>query len=98
MKIYDENLLANQNCVTKPNVAWVADITRFELDHGKKIHVFFWLDIFTNKVLVSLFRTKTISANDIVKKLNEVVEQRLPIKPRRELIIHTDRGLSLIHI
>ena len=92
MKIYYENLLANQNCVTKPNIVWVADITSFELDHGKKIYVFFCLDIFTNKVLVSLFRTKTISTNDIVKKLNEVIEQRLPIKPRRELIIHTDRG------
>ena len=89
---YYENVLANQNYVAKPNSVWVADITSFELDENKKVHVFFCIDIFSNKILVSLFKTKTITSNDIVKKLQELVEKRLPIRPRREVILHTDRG------
>ena len=92
MRFYYENLLSNQNYIAKPNVVWSADITSFELDQGKKIYVFFCIDIFTNRIIVALFRTKTISTCDIVKKLSEAVQKRLPIKPRRELIIHTDRG------
>ena len=91
-KYYYENLLSNQNYLAKPNLAWAADITSFELSQGKKIYVFFCIDIFTNKIIVSLFRTQSISTGDITKKLSETVEKRLPIKPRRELIIHTDRG------
>ncbi len=41
---------------------------------------------------MSLFRTKTFTSYDIIQKLNQAIETRLPIKPRRELIIHTDRG------
>ena len=89
---YYENVLANQNYVAKPNSVWVADITSFELDENKKVYVFFCIDIFSNKILVSLFKTKTITSNDIVKKLEELVEKRFPIRPRREVILHTDRG------
>lgn len=89
---YYENVLANQNYVAKPNSVWVADITSFELDENKKVHVFFCIDIFSNKILVSLFKTKTITSNDIIKKLQELVEKRLPIRPRREVILHTNRG------
>ena len=92
MKNYYENILINQNYVAKPNVAWVADITSFELNQGREVYVFFCLDSFTNRILISLFRTKPITTTDIVKKLNQVIEERLPIKPRREVIIHTDRG------
>jgi len=92
MAIYYENILANENYIAKPNVVWVADITSFELTERKKIFVFFCIDAFTNTVLISLFRSKTITTTDITKKFNQVVCQRLPIKPRRELIIHTDRG------
>jgi putative transposase len=53
---------------------------------------FLCLDVFSNRILISLFRTKLITTSDIVKKLTEVIEQRIPIKPRREVIIHTDRG------
>jgi transposase InsO family protein len=28
----------------------------------------------------------------MVKKLTEIIEKRIPIKPRRDVIIHTDRG------
>ena len=70
---------------------WAADITSFELHRGKKVYCFFCVDIFTNKIIVSLFRTTSISTNDIVKKLSQVIDKRLPIKPRREVILHTDR-------
>jgi integrase len=92
MAIYYENLLENHNYIAKPDVAWVADITSFELNKGKKIYVFFCIDIFTNRTLVSLFRTKTISTSDITNQLNKVIEKRLPIKPKRAVIVHTDRG------
>jgi transposase InsO family protein len=92
MKIYYENILANHNYVAKPNVAWVADITSFELSEGKTIYVFFDLDAFSNRIIVSIFRTKPFTTSDIVKKLTEAIEKRIPIKPRRELIIYIDRG------
>nr|WPV72490.1 hypothetical protein orf159 [Navicula sp.] len=85
-------VIANENYVAKPNIAWCADITSFELNKGKNIYAFFCLDVYTNRVIVSLFRTKRIKASEIIKKLNQVVNTRLSIKPRRELIIHTDRG------
>ena len=91
-KYYYENVLANQNYVAKPNSVWVADITSFELDENKKVYAFFCIDIFSNKILVSIFKTKTITSNDIVKKLQELVEKRFPIRPKREVILHTDRG------
>ena len=90
-KNYYENVLVNQNYVAKPNSVWVADITSFELDENKKVYVFLCIDIFSNKILVSMFKTKTITSNDIVKKLQELVEKRLPIRPRKEVILHTNR-------
>lgn len=68
-KYYYENILANQNYVAKPNSVWVVDITSFELDENKKVYAFLCIDIFSNKILVSIFKTKTITSNDIVKKL-----------------------------
>lgn len=70
---------------------WVADITSFKLDENEKVYVFLCINIFSNKILVSIFKTKTIISNDIVKKLQELVDKRLPIQPRREVILHTDR-------
>lgn len=66
----------------------VADITEFELKESKKVYVFLCLDIFSNVIITSVFRTKTITSSDIVNKLN----QGFPIPPKRKLIIHTDRG------
>ena len=56
----------------------------------------FCIDIFTNRIIVAIFRTRTITANVIIQKLNQAIEKRLPIKPNRELIIHTDRGSQFI--
>lgn len=55
MRFYYENILSNQNYIAKPNIVWVADITSFELDQGKKIYIFFCIDVFTNKIIVSIF-------------------------------------------
>jgi len=46
MKIYYENVLANHNYIAKPNVVWVADITEFNLNQGKKVYVLLCLDVF----------------------------------------------------
>ena len=92
VKYYYENILAHQNYVAKPNTVWAADFTSFELVNGRKIYVFICIDIFSNKIVVSLFRTKQFTSYDIIQKLNQAIETRLPIKPRRELILHTDRG------
>ena len=91
-KYYYENILSNQNYIAKPNTVWSADFTSFELVKGRKIYVFICIDLFTNKIIVSLFRTKQFTSYDIIQKLNQAIEKRLPIKPRRELILHTDRG------
>lgn len=39
-----------------------------------------------------MFKIKTITSNDIIKKLQELVDKRLLIRPRREMILHKDRG------
>ena len=36
VKYYYENILAQQNYLAKPNLAWAADFTSFELSNGKK--------------------------------------------------------------
>lgn len=90
--VYYENILAQQNYLAKPNLAWAADFTSFELSNGRKIYVFICIDVFSNKIIVPLFRTKQFTSYDIIQKLNKAIETRLPIKPRRELILHTDRG------
>ena len=60
-KYYYENILANQNYVTIPNVAWAADITSFELNQGKKVYVFFFVYVFSNKIVASKIDYETIS-------------------------------------
>lgn len=89
---YYPNKLLNENYVAKPNSVWLADITEFEFNEGKKVYVFFCLDIFSNVIITSIFWTKTITSSDITKKLEEVIDKRFPIIPRRKLITHTDRG------
>ena len=54
-------------------MAWVVDITGFELNKGRKVYVYFCIDIFTNRIIVSVFKTKTITTYDIVKKLSQGV-------------------------
>ena len=89
---YYLNKLANENYVARPDSVWVADITEFELKKGKKVYVFFCLDIFSNVVITSVFRRRAITSSDIINKLNQAIDRRFPIKPKRKLIIHTDRG------
>ena len=93
---YYENILARENYVAKPNSVWVADFTEIEIEDNKKIYAFICVDIFANRVVTSQFSTKGIPAVDVVKKLETAIDLRLPIKPIRELIIHTDRGGQFI--
>ena len=86
---YYENILAHQNYVAKPNKIWAADFTSFELVNRRKSYVFICIDIFSNKIVVSLFITKQFTSYDFIQKLNQAIETRLPIKPRRELILYT---------
>ena len=92
MRYYYENILNSQNCVAQPNLVWAADFTSFKLDKTKKIHCFFCIDIYSNKIIVSIFRTRTITTTDIVRKLDLAINKRFPIQPKRKLILHTDRG------
>ena len=50
LETHYENILASQNYMAKPNVAWAVDFTSFELIKGKKIYVFICMDVFTNKI------------------------------------------------
>ncbi len=50
-RFYYENKLSNQNITAKPNIAWAADITEFELVGNKKLYVFLCLDIHTNSII-----------------------------------------------
>ena len=78
--------------MAQPNWFWAADFTSFKLNQSKTIYCFFCIDIFSDKIIVSIFRTRTITTNGIIKKLDLAINKRLPIKPRRKLILHTDRG------
>lgn len=91
MVTYYENILANHNYVAKPDSVWVADITNFDLGN-KKIYVFFCIDIFSNRILATVFKVKPITSSEIIKKLEDSIDKRFPIRPRKEVIIHTDRG------
>lgn len=44
-KFYYENVLNNENFVAKPNLVWSADITSFDLSEGKKVYIYFCIDI-----------------------------------------------------
>ena len=50
-RFYYENKLSNQNITAKPNIAWAADITEFELVGNKKVYVFLCLNIHTNSII-----------------------------------------------
>ena len=95
-KHYYENIMASQNYIAKPNLAWAADFTNFDLVNGRKIYIFICIDVFSNAIVVALFRTKPFTSCDIIPKLNQAIDKRFPIKPRRELILHTDRGSQFV--
>ena len=92
MRYYYEDILSSQNYVAQPNWFWAADFTSFKLNQSKTIYCFFCIDIFSNKIVVSIFRTRTITTNGIIKKLDLAINKRLTIKLRRKLILHIDRG------
>jgi transposase InsO family protein len=92
MKFYYENSLASQNYTAKPNIAWCADITEVQLDENKKLFVFLCVDIHTNFCIAHSSSQKTFTSHAIIKCLSKAIDKRFSIKPKRKVILHTDRG------
>ena len=92
IKYYHENKLFNQNLTAKPNVAWVADFTSLDLGVFSNIHVFLCIDIHKNFILAYKFSKKTIESRQVIGALEKTLNKRFRMKPRRKLIINTDRG------
>lgn len=55
---------------------------------NEKKTLFFCINIFTNKFVVSVFQIKIITTSNIIKKLNLAIKTRLSIKSKIKLIIH----------
>ena len=66
--------------------------TSFKLNEEKKVHCFLCIDRYSNRIVVAIFKTKTITIIDIIRKLDLTIKKRIPIKPKIKLILHTDRG------
>ena len=98
MRYYYQNILSNENHVAQPNLVWAADITSFKLDKSKKIYCFFCIDIFSNRVVAAIFRTRTINTSSIIVKLQQVINKRLPVRPIRKVILHIDRGTQFSNL
>lgn len=98
MRYYYEDVLGRQNHVAQPNLVWAADFTSFKLNEEKKVHCFFCIDIYSNRIVADIFRTRTITTSDIIRKLDSAIKKRIPIKPKRKLILHTDRGTQFSNL
>ena len=92
IKYYYDNKLSNQNITAKPNIVWVADCTSLNLGIFPSMNLFLCLDIYTNTIISNKFSRNSITSRQIVNALERTLNKRFTIKPRRKLIIHTDRG------
>jgi len=90
IKYYYKNKLSNQNVTTKPNIVWAADCTSLDLGILLKINLFLCLDISTNLIIAYKFSKKIIKSRQVTDALN--LNKKFTIKPKRKLIIYTDRG------
>jgi transposase InsO family protein len=59
------------------------------LDENKKLFVFLCVDIHTNLCISS---QKTFTSHAIIKCLSKAIDKRFSIKPKRKVILDTDRG------
>lgn len=73
----------------------MANIISYDLNDNK-IYVFFWIDIYTSKDVILLFKIETISTSNITKALNRVIEKKLIIKLERKLIICTNQANQFV--
>ena len=62
-KYYYENVLANENITAKTNVAWVADITKIDLDHHKKLYIFLCVDVHSNIIIANTLSQSVITSH-----------------------------------
>lgn len=81
------NRLDRQFTVPEPNTAWVADITYFSTAEGW-LYLATVLDLFSRRV-VGWSMSRSIDAALVLNALRMAVDGR---RPRRGLIVHTDRG------
>lgn len=81
------NLLERRFSVSKPNIAWVADITYFSTKEGW-LYLAVVLDLYSRRV-VGWSMSRWIDAKLVLNALQMAVKSR---QPRSGLIVHTDRG------
>ena len=62
------------------------------MDQHKKLYIFLYLDIHTNRIIAQTTSQKTITTPAIVKCLIKAIDKRFTIVPKIKVIIHTDRG------
>lgn len=55
------------------------------------IFIFLCIDIYTNFIVTYKTSKKTINSKQVISGIEKAIQKRFPVKPRRKLIIHTDR-------
>lgn len=50
------------------------------------------IDRYSNKIVAAIFKIRTITTIDIIRKLDLAIKKRIPIKSKIKLILHTERG------
>jgi transposase InsO family protein len=82
------NLLGIGFEATKPNQAWVSDITYIPLKGGKWAYLAAWTDLYTRRVVGWAIDT-SMTQELIIVALNSAIKR---YKPSQSLILHSDRG------
>jgi transposase InsO family protein len=83
-----ENLLADQS-ISRPNQAWVTDITYLRLESGRFCYLFLVTDYFSRRIL-GWHLAPSLHAQGALTALNRAVHQAQG--PLSGLIHHSDRG------
>jgi len=83
------NLLNQNFSTTRQNTVWVLDITYVKTQEGW-LYVSTVLDLYSRKI-VGLSMGNRISANLVVRSLNQAIRHRTP---KAGLILHSDRGVQ----
>ena len=92
VKYYYENKLSNQNLTAKPNLVWAADCTLLDTGKALKLHLFVCIDIHTNFIVGYKTSKKAFNSKQVINSIEKAIQKRFCTKPKRKLIIHTDRG------
>jgi integrase len=82
----------SQNVTSTTNTTWHCDITEYRLKDGSKVYIYLAVDPKTNTIVAWKDSGKTLNTKQIIKALEEAIEQRIPADQKQPTIIHTDRG------